>query len=121
MRSEPAYNPLDKRNLGVSVADALLAKALGPLPPEEPFIGAGVYAIYYTGGFPAYGQISLKSSLNVRHRFTLARLFPLVLEKGALGWTLLREQFCTIAWLNTPIRSAKCKIWILLISSAATL
>jgi hypothetical protein len=60
MRIEPLFNPLDKRNLGISVADALLAKALGPLPPE-PFVGAGVYAIYYTGNFPAYQRISLKS------------------------------------------------------------
>lgn len=60
MRIEPLYNPLDKKNLGISVADALLAKALGPLPPEEPFIGAGVYAIYYSGNFPAYQRMSLK-------------------------------------------------------------
>lgn len=42
MHSEPVYNPLvDKHNLSVSVADALLAKAPGALPPEDPFIGAG--------------------------------------------------------------------------------
>jgi hypothetical protein len=35
------FNPLDKTNLGESVADALLLQPVGPLPPEEPFIGAG--------------------------------------------------------------------------------
>ena len=51
------FNPLDKRNLGESVADALLETAAKPLPPE-PFIGAGVYAIYYTGSFYAYERLS---------------------------------------------------------------
>ena len=47
------FNPLDKRHLGVSVANALLESETYPLPPE-PFIGAGVYALYYLGDFPAY-------------------------------------------------------------------
>jgi hypothetical protein len=58
MRVEPPYNPLDKNNLGVSVADALLARSVEPLQLPEPFIGAGIYAIYYVGGFPAYKPIS---------------------------------------------------------------
>lgn len=49
----PPFNPLDKRNLGESAANALLESEVFPLPPE-PFIGAGVYALYYTGNFPAY-------------------------------------------------------------------
>lgn len=47
------FNPLDKRNLGESMADILKSSVPHPLPPE-PFIGAGVYALYYTGDFPAY-------------------------------------------------------------------
>lgn len=47
------FNPLDKRHLGASVANALLESETYPLPPE-PFIGAGVYALYYLGDFPAY-------------------------------------------------------------------
>ena len=31
MRVEPPYNPLDKKNLGVSVADALLVRRVEPL------------------------------------------------------------------------------------------
>jgi hypothetical protein len=85
MRSEPAYNPLDKRNLGVSVADALLAKALGPLPPEEPFIGAGVYAIYYRGGFLAYRQISLKSRPQRETPIYVGKAVPAGARKGGLG------------------------------------
>ncbi len=55
---EETFNPLDKRNLGVSVADALLAKKPIPLPPAESFDGAGIYAIYYIGDFPAYKKIA---------------------------------------------------------------
>lgn len=45
------FNPLDKRHLGASVANALLESDIYLLPPE-PFIGAGVYALYYVGDFP---------------------------------------------------------------------
>jgi hypothetical protein len=43
MRVEPPYNPLDKKNLGVSVADALLVRSAEPLQLSDPFIGAGIY------------------------------------------------------------------------------
>ena len=51
----PVY-PLDKRRLGESAARALLESEAHPLPPE-PFIGAGVYALYYAGTFPAYAAL----------------------------------------------------------------
>ena len=56
-RYEP-FNPLDKRHLGESAANALLNSPVFDLPPD-PFIGAGVYALYYTGDFPAYEQLAL--------------------------------------------------------------
>lgn len=49
MNAPEPYNPLDKRNLGISVADAILQSEPLPLPPEESFIGAGLYVLYYTG------------------------------------------------------------------------
>lgn len=54
MRVEKPYNPLDKKNLGVSVVDALLSRGIDALPPGEQFSGAGIYAIYYKGEYPAY-------------------------------------------------------------------
>lgn len=51
------YNPLDKRNLAESVAAAMLNAPVHKLPPE-PFIGAGVYAIYYRGDSPLYQRLS---------------------------------------------------------------
>lgn len=52
------YNPLDKKNLGISVADALLASPISSLPPEERFVGAGIYAIYYVGDFEPYAPVA---------------------------------------------------------------
>jgi len=85
MHSESAYNPLDKRNLGASVADALLSKPLGPLPPEEPFIGAGVYAIYYRGNFPAYRPISLQSKSQREIPIYIGKSVPAGARKGSFG------------------------------------
>jgi hypothetical protein len=51
-----AYNPLDRRHLGESVAMALLERPPQRLPPE-PFLGSGIYAIYYTGAFEPYARI----------------------------------------------------------------
>lgn len=48
------YNPLEKENLGKSVADSLANQEPVPLASIERFHGAGVYAIYYTGSFDAY-------------------------------------------------------------------
>jgi len=53
-----SYDPLDYENLAKSVVWSLLEKPAESLPPEESFNGIGVYAIYYTGNFPAYRKIS---------------------------------------------------------------
>lgn len=54
---EAVFNPLDKTNLAESVRDHLLKRPVVALPPER-FTGAGIYAIYYTGEFPAYRRIT---------------------------------------------------------------
>ena len=57
--SDPTpYNPLDKKNLGASVAEALLGRKPHPLEEVPAFHGAGIYAIYYAGDFDAYQRIS---------------------------------------------------------------
>jgi hypothetical protein len=58
--NEP-YNPLHKKNLGFSVAEALLAKDAVPLPPAKSFRGAGIYAIYYMGNFPLYAPVATEN------------------------------------------------------------
>ena len=58
MTDRGRYNPLDTRNLRKSVADALLGSDAVPLGDLSRFSGAGIYAIYYSGDFPAYKQIA---------------------------------------------------------------
>lgn len=69
------FNPLDTKNLGASVAEALLTKDAHPLESLSVFQGAGIYAIYYTGDFPAYQRIS---QLNNEGKF----LFPIYVGKA---------------------------------------
>lgn len=52
------FNPLDKRNLGASVAEALLTTRISPLSEIPSFDGAGIYAIYYSGNFEAYANLA---------------------------------------------------------------
>jgi hypothetical protein len=79
------YNPLDKRNLGDSVADALIETEAQLLPPP-PFIGAGVYAIYYTGAFPAYVLLSeANRDGQFRCPIYVGKAVPPGARKGGLG------------------------------------
>lgn len=55
---EVPYNPLDRKHLAESIADALLGRDLVALPPPASFDGAGVYAIYYLGDFPEYRHLA---------------------------------------------------------------
>lgn len=70
----------------MSVADALLALPVAALPPEERFIGAGVYAIYYVGSFPPYERVA---ALNREERFEapiyVGKAVPPGARKGGFG------------------------------------
>lgn len=84
--ADAPFNPLDKLNLGKSVAGALLERPVGSLPPDARFVGAGIYAIYYTGDFPPYNHIV---GLN-RERFEQPIYVGKAVPKGARkgGFTL---------------------------------
>ncbi|HXJ95732.1 MAG TPA: Eco29kI family restriction endonuclease [Terriglobia bacterium] len=90
IRIEPPYNPLAKENLGKSVADALLERDLGPLPPAERFIAAGVYAVYYNGPFKAYAPL-IEQNRNAARRglaerpIYIGKAVPAGARKGGFG------------------------------------
>ena len=63
MPDEPPFNPLDKRNLGVSVAQALLAQPVLPLAILAPFTGAGIYVIYYVNTYANVGRRNARSPI----------------------------------------------------------
>lgn len=78
------YNPLDKRNLGANVAATMLATPIRTLPPE-PFIGAGVYAIYYRGNFPPYQRLSFLNKDAFCIPIYIGKAVPAGARKGGLG------------------------------------
>lgn len=85
---EIPFNPLGKKNLGESVANEMLKQTIHPLPPEESFSGAGIYAIYYVGDFPDYKNISdgNKSEENPYSRpIYVGKAVPEGARKGGLG------------------------------------
>lgn len=63
MDFEP-YNPLDERNLGASVAEALLERDPMRLTDLTRFPGSGIYAIYYTGPFAPYSAMADRNRNN---------------------------------------------------------
>ncbi|MBW4056024.1 MAG: Eco29kI family restriction endonuclease [Proteobacteria bacterium] len=52
------FNPLHKRHLGESVGQAMLRQPVVAMSELRCFDGAGIYAIYYSGKFPAYEAIT---------------------------------------------------------------
>lgn len=83
---EYPFNPLDKRNLGESVAGALLKQKVGPLPPPSRFVGAGIYAVYYTGAFEPYRSISEKNGNNeFAQPIYVGKAVPPGARKGGFG------------------------------------
>jgi hypothetical protein len=123
------FNPLHKKHLGLSVAEAMLAKPVEPLPPGKPFEGAGIYAIYYTGDFSAYKAIAEK---NKNDKFGcpiyVGKAVPAGARKGGFGLdappgSVLYQRLCEHAKSieqarNLKLRDFRCRyltvddIWI---------
>ena len=78
------YNPLDKRNIGENAADALVRTNPETLPPE-PFIGAGVYAIYYNGPFAAYAELAKVNATECKIPIYVGKAVPSGARKGGIG------------------------------------
>lgn len=74
------YNPLDMKNLGASIAEALLGRKLSPLGELKIFRGAGIYAIYYNGDLKPY---ELLAARNREDRFEAPIYVGKAVPKGA--------------------------------------
>jgi len=79
------FNPLDKTNIGRNVAEAMLKGPIHSFPPE-PFHGAGIYAIYYSGDFLLYKEIA-ESNSNKEYNWPIyiGKAVPPGARKGGLG------------------------------------
>jgi len=79
------FNPLDKRNLGISIANAIFEQKIIPLNALQSFTGVGIYAIYYKGNFPAYNKITIKNENNFVQPIDAGKAVPEGARKGGLG------------------------------------
>jgi hypothetical protein len=92
---ETPYNPLDKTSIGDNIVRELLTRPCLPLPSpkstlrrllaqEESFAGAGIYAIYYGGDFPAYAEIAANANGLCEKPIYVGKADPKGGRKGAL-------------------------------------
>lgn len=85
MEIHEPFNPLHKKNLGLSVAEAMLQKPVVALPPGK-FDGAGIYAIYYFGDFEPYRSISEKNRNDQwLQPIYVGKAIPAGARRGGLG------------------------------------
>ncbi len=87
MNDQTPYNPLDTKNLGVSVAEALLSREAIQLGSIKRFKGAGIYAIYYSGDFDAYRVLAkMNKRGNFRVPIYVGKAVPPGARKGGFGF-----------------------------------
>ncbi|GHV75981.1 hypothetical protein AGMMS49942_08020 [Spirochaetia bacterium] len=79
------FNPLDKWNLGISIASAIFEQQIYPLNNLPSFNGAGIYAIYYKGGFPHYKNVTNKNKDTFLQPIYAGKAVPEGIRKGGLG------------------------------------
>ena len=80
--AKPPYNPLDKANLGKSVAEALIAAEAHPLGELREFPGAGIYAIYYRGDHPGYERLAEANADGAKVPIYVGKAIPSGGRKG---------------------------------------
>jgi hypothetical protein len=86
METVEPFNPLHKKNLGISVAEAMLQRSISKLTPIDKFGGAGIYAIYYCGNFPPYQPISdANRNSSWTQPIYVGKAIPEGARKGGLG------------------------------------
>ncbi|SFR78949.1 Eco29kI family restriction endonuclease [[Clostridium] aminophilum] len=79
------YNPLDKENIGNSIANVLMSNEKQKLPPE-PFIGAGVYAIFYVGDNSLYKPLAeYNQDHDCMYPIYVGKAVPQGARKGGIG------------------------------------
>lgn len=78
---EKPYNPLDYEKLTGNLIRALMEREPVSLPLPERFPGPGVYALFYTGDFPAYSRIR---SEDVRTPIYVGKAVPPGARKGGV-------------------------------------
>ena len=79
------YNPLDKQNIGNSIANELMNHEALKMP-VDPFIGAGVYALFYIGNNEIYKELAEYNILNnCAYPIYVGKAVPKGARKGGVG------------------------------------
>ena len=78
------YNPLEKQNLARSIEAELLSRDVTPLDMLEPFSGAGVYVIYYSGPFALYAPLVKANAESWTHPIYVGKAIPKGGRKGGM-------------------------------------
>ena len=76
------FNPLAMENLAESIVHALHLQAPVPLALVPEFDGAGVYALYYHGSFPAYKTLSAINAEKLVEPIYIGKASPGGARKG---------------------------------------
>jgi hypothetical protein len=87
---EEEYNPLDYKNLTRNVVEELMRRDPTDLPPFRQFLGAGVYALFYTGDLEFYAPIA---SAGLETPIYVGKAVPAGARKGTSGKQLGRPLF----------------------------
>lgn len=128
MSSRHLFNPLDKRNLGKSIVNALENIRPVKLASLAEFKGAGIYALYYAGEYAPYAPLQKLNSAVPCHPVYVGKALAAGSRKGnseisgldswAL-WQRLREHADSIASVqDLKVADFSCKylvideIWI---------
>lgn len=82
MSNSEAFNPLDMDNLADSLVRALEAKPAATLEDLPTFTGAGLYALYYVGSFPAYSGIVSRAEQGKEIPLYVGKAVPKGARKG---------------------------------------
>lgn len=86
MTKSKAYNPLDKLNIAKSIEAEVLARPADPLSNVDHITGAGIYIIYYTGGFVPYHPVAdANKNGNLSVPIYVGKAIPKGGRKGGLG------------------------------------
>lgn len=122
------FNPLEKKHLAESVANALESQPMVPLGAIERSDGAGVYLIYYSGPFESYSEVVERGSpIYIGKADPKGRrrgLQPLDAPVGSVLYDRLRQHARSIEQVaNLSLNDFRCRylvvdeIWIPLAES----
>ena len=115
------YNPLDISNIAESLVRELLRRECGPLPPEEKFEGAGIYALYYTGDLQLYRPLAKVNRTGCHRPIYVGKAAPEGARKGLVAidnppgsvlWSRLREHAESVDQVGLGRDAFKCRFLI---------